>query len=343
LRIFEDIGNAFNSPLSTVELLEVVAESLVQQLELKACHFRLLSRDLKVLEHVAAYGLSETFLSKGPVDAERSVAQALAGKTVMIHDCATDSRIQYPEECRNEGLVSLLTVPVRTRGQVIGVMRLFTGERRDFTPQELEIIDVAANFCASAIVHSMFHDILEHVTQAIRSSLDLQQVLASIARVVSEDLRCRGCTIQLCDSTAEHLELRAAYGLSPSLLDKIRQTPAPQAFQALDGECAAVLEARHETSLPYVEEFVRDGVSSMLYVPLMIRDRPMGVLCVYTHLPYEFSEDEIYLLSSIGEQCALAIRNAQMYQTIKLRYEDVVDEFQQWFEHYCVFPARKEV
>jgi hypothetical protein len=46
-------------------------------------------------------------------------------------------------------------------------------------------------------------------------------------------------------------------------------------------------------------------------------------------------------MTALGEQCALSIRNAQMYHTIKRRYADVVDEFQQWFEHYETYPVRK--
>jgi len=50
----------------------------------------------------------------------------------------------------------------------------------------------------------------------------------------------------------------------------------------------------------------------------------------------------MHLIQAIGEQCALAIRNAQMYAAIKRRYDVVVDEFHQWFEHYCTFPNHPE-
>ena len=56
------------------------------------------------------------------------------------------------------------------------------------------------------------------------------------------------------------------------------------------------------------------------------------MLGLYTHHPYQFSEDELFFLRSIGDQCALAIRNAQMYATIKNRYENLTEEFQMWFD-----------
>jgi GAF domain-containing protein len=66
--------------------------------------------------------------------------------------------------------------------------------------------------------------------------------------------------------------------------------------------------------------------------------RPIGVLTVYTHNPCTFSEKEEELVIALGELCALAIPNSKVYQTIKRRYEDVVDEVQQWFEHSQTFP-----
>jgi len=335
--VFRVIGEAFNSPSHTTELLQSAAKSLVDEFNLKACHFRLVSRDQKILEDVASYGLSEKFLSKGPVDAERSVTEALQGQVVYVADCSQDSRIQYPMEHAEEGIVSLLTLPLSARGQVLGVMRLSTKEVREFSPDELEFFKVAALFCTSAILHSMFNRIIEHVTQAIRSSLDLSHVLDSIVEVVTEDLRARGCTIQLC-AGGERLETRASFGLSPAFLDKINEDPGAAAREALGGTVVAIHEARNDPRFSHFAEVMRENIASMLYVPLLERGTTIGVMCLYTHHPYQFSDDEKYLFTSLGEQCALAIQNAKMYDALKRRYENVVDEFHVWFEHFYSHP-----
>jgi GAF domain-containing protein len=337
--VFQAIGDCFNKQAEVKETLEAAAQALVGEFNLKACHFRLLSRDLRILEDVASYGLSEKFLAKGPVDAEKSVAEALEGHVVMIDDCASDPRIQYPTEFAEEGIVSLLTIPLETRGQVIGVMRLSTPERRVFTVDELAFFSVAALFCTSAVVHAMFHQILEHVTDTIRSSLDLEEVLNSIAKVVVEDLRSKGCTIRLLDSSGESLDLCAAYGLSARYLEKASADPGQGVWKAMEGRCVSILDARTDDRVRHHEEVIHEKIGSMLFVPLMIRNKAIGVLSVYTHRQYQFSEDEIELMEAIGGQCALAIRNAQMYAAIKRRYDSVVDEFHQWFEHYYTYPT----
>jgi len=338
-RVFAVMGDGLNSQIDTVELLENTAEALVDQFNLKACHFRLLSRDQKILEHVASHGLSDRFLSKGPVDAERSVAEALEGKMVMVKDCSADERIQYPKEFAKEGIASVLTVPLATRGQVIGVMRLATAEPRDFSDEELDFFRTASLFCTSAIIHSLFHEILENVNAAISGSLDLNAVLDAIVEVVTDKLRAKGCSIRLLDAKGKHLEMRASRGLSREYIETASANPGQAVADALKGQCVAVLDAWSDPSIRHHDKMRQEKISSILFVPVKCRDTPLGVLSLYTHHPYEFSDDEIQMMKSIGGQCAMAIRNAQMYAALKSRYDTVTDDFQQWFEHYCVYPA----
>ncbi len=288
VRVFEEVGEAFNSTLGTEEKLEKVARAIVEHLKIKACHFRVLSRDQRNLEHLASFGLSQQFLDKGPVDAEKSVAEALEGHLVMVEDCADDPRIQFPKEHIAEGIVSVLTVPLSARGNVIGVMRLATGEKRSFSDQELTAIRTLASFSTTAITQSMFYDILGEVNSAIRSSLDLTEVLESTVRVVCENLRVRGTTIRLLDRK-KNLELRAAYGLSQRYLETASTDPGDAVAESLEGNCVAIVDARTDPRIRHHEEMERENISSVLFVPLMSRKEAIGVLSVYTHNPYHFS------------------------------------------------------
>jgi GAF domain-containing protein len=339
-QVFAVMGDGLNSQVDTVELLESTAMALVDQFNLKACHFRLLSRDQKVLEDVASHGLSDRFLAKGPVDAERSVSEALDGKIVMVKDCTADPRIQYPDEFALEGIASMLTVPLATRGQVIGVMRLASAKPREFSEEEIDFFRVAAVFCTSAIIHSLFHDILESVNEAISGSLDLNSVLEAIVEVVTDKLRAKGCSIRLLDAQGKHLEMRASRGLSREYIQTASARPGQGVADALKGKCVSVLDAWSDPRIRHHDKMKIEKISSILFVPVMCRETPLGVLSLYTHKPYEFSDDEIQMMKAIGGQCALAIRNAQMYAALKSRYDTVTDDFQRWFEHYCVYPSQ---
>jgi GAF domain-containing protein len=339
--VFRVIGDALNLKLDTPVMLEMAAQALVDQFDLKAVHFRLLGRDQRNLEDVASYGLSQRFLDKGPVDAERSISEAMQGHVVAIKDCATDPRIQYPRECAEEGLKSVLTVPLETRGQVIGVMRVFTGERREFRSDEVELFKVAAVFCSSAIIDCMFHKILRHVTESIRSTLELPEVLDTIVTVVSEDLRAKGCAIHLVDDATSKLEIRAANGLARAFVESLVDAfSSDVAHEVLTGRSVAIYDARSDDQVEAQDLMRAEGVASILLTPLLRRQNVIGVMSLFTFRPYVFSAEEKQLMEAIGEQCSLAIDNAKMFAALKRRYDSLVDDFNLWFEHTQGVPDR---
>jgi GAF domain-containing protein len=332
--VFSAIGDALSQRVETATMLEAAARAIVCEFDLKACHFRVISRDRRTLDSTASYGLSEKFLAKGPVDTDKSVTAALAGEVVWVADCATDPRVQYPAALAEEGIASMLTVPLETRGQVIGVMRLSTATRREFSEDEIELFKVAALFCAGAIVDRMFRQILGHVTASTRSLLQLDEALNAIVAVVCEDLRARGCAIMLAEAGSSSFEPKAAYGIGPGFVGQMSELFSEEAVTAVrGGECVAILDGRSDQRIRRPRDLAREGVSSILLVPLMIRGRAIGALIVFTHLPYRFSVDEQQLMTAIGEQCSLAIDNAMMFAALKRRYDALVDDFQIWFEH----------
>ncbi len=339
-RVFQAIGEALNAPLSGIQILERTAAAMVTELGLKSCHFQLLSRDGRLLEQVASAGLSREFLDKGPVEAERSTNEALQGKVVAVADAPSDDRVQYREAFAREGIASMLTVPLATRGQVIGVMRVATAEKHVFSPEEVEFHTVAALLCTSAVTHAMFHSILHRVTDAVRSSLELDEVLSTIVRAVTEELRTRGCSIRLLDARGQRLELRASFGLSDRYLERASAQPGPGVKRALEGEPVAILDATTDPLVSHHDEVVREGIASMLVLPLTVHGQVIGVLSLYTNRRYEFSGDETDLMLAIAEECALAIRNAQMFAAVKRQYETIVGDFHQWFDHHHTGPAR---
>jgi len=218
------------------------------------------------------------------------------------------------------------------------VMRLTSAKTREFSSGEISFFEIVATFCAGAIIHSMFYRILGNVTEAISSALDLKEVLDAIVRTVTENLRSRACSIRLLDTKSGHLEMSASYGLSQGYIDQIADKTGKGVHEALEGQCVMILDARKDPLILHRDAMNSEKIASILFVPMTTRKDTIGVLSLYTNNVYEFSDDEKKLMSAIGDQCALAIRNAQMYSEIEKRYKNVVDEFQQWFEHFHSHP-----
>jgi GAF domain-containing protein len=149
--VFNTIGGALNEQLDAPRVLQLVAETLSEQFDLYGCQFRLLSRDQRILESVAFHGVSRKFLDKGPVDAERSVVESLEGRTVMILDCKSDPRIQYPKAAKKEGIASILSVPIMLGDDAIGAIRVYTADKWEFTLENVNFVQALAQIAGILI------------------------------------------------------------------------------------------------------------------------------------------------------------------------------------------------
>jgi len=78
----------------------------------------LLTPDRKLLLHTAAYGLSDWYVRKGPVSADKSISEALEGKSVAVLDATEDERIQYREQVKKEEIVSILSTPMMLKEEI---------------------------------------------------------------------------------------------------------------------------------------------------------------------------------------------------------------------------------
>ncbi len=330
LRVFHAIADTLNSPLETAEMLRFVSKSIVDNLSVKGCEFFQLSRDQRQLENIAFFDLNENFALSGPLNVAGILEEVLHGDTVSVSDCGSDPRVCKLPLYSAEGVKSLLLVPLTTRSQVIGSMHITTAEEKAFSSDELTVIHTIAALCTSVIQRWMFQKILHDVSETAPLHLDIKDVLNQIVKVIAEDLRAKGCLIRLLDPDTQRLELWASYGLSQAYLDKGPRDAGKAKAETLEGRCVAVHDATQY--LQYPEEARREGIASLLSVPLLVHGRSIGVLRIYTHKPYEFSTDEISLIRMVGEQCALLIHSARLYCYIKERYETLMVDFQNWFD-----------
>ncbi len=128
-----EIAAAVNSAGTPESVLRSIVESVAKALETKGCSLMLLTPDRKLLFHTAAHGLSDWYLRKGPVSADTSISEVLEGRPVSVVDATEDDRSQYRKQAKQEGIASILSVPILLREEVVGVMRVCTAESHEFT------------------------------------------------------------------------------------------------------------------------------------------------------------------------------------------------------------------
>ena len=176
-QVFFEAVKRISSSLSTDEVLKAIVESTARAVNAKGSSLLLLSPDKKQLVHSATYGLSDWFVKKGPLSAEKSLAQALEGKPTQVLNAAEDKNVQYRWHMKKEGIASILAVPVVFENEVIGMMRVYTAEPRQFSEEETGFVEGVASLGALALQKARRHEVVSN---------DLQQCNIDLSRLANE-------------------------------------------------------------------------------------------------------------------------------------------------------------
>ncbi|ETR74657.1 MAG: GGDEF domain family protein [Candidatus Magnetoglobus multicellularis str. Araruama] len=143
-RLFLDLTTSMNSTLDINSILHILTAEVCEAYLFKGALIRLHNKEKDILERVASYGLSEQFLNKGPVSA-KILEQCIKGETIIIGDVTKDDRVQYPDCMVQEGISSMLTVPIQSKNEIMGIMNFYSGIQRKFPEQMILMLRALAN------------------------------------------------------------------------------------------------------------------------------------------------------------------------------------------------------
>ena len=157
---------------------------------------------------------------------------------------------------------------------------------------------------------------LFNISTMLSGTRGLQHILDRITRAVAEAMRVKSCSLRLLDEHRDELVIKSVYGLSEQYLKKGPVTVAASAIDraAMAGQAVYIRDMGADERVIYPQEAQREGIVSSMVVGMVFKDRPIGVLRVYTAQIHEFSETEKKLLESIASQAAVAIENARLQE-----------------------------
>lgn len=180
-KLFYETAQTILSSSSLQVTLDTLVERSVAALKVKGGSLRLVNEQSHQLEQVASCGLSERYLSKGSLSSDQSVPAVLGGEVVCIQDAYSDPRIQYRDELRAEGINTMLSLPLEASGTAIGVLRLYSAERRDFCAEEIELVAAMAELGGLAIVNAKLYE-----AEGVKLSTLLRDVGVELSTAVVE-------------------------------------------------------------------------------------------------------------------------------------------------------------
>ena len=334
LSLLYQVGNIIHSTLEPEKALGLILEQAVGLMRASSGSMVLINPTTDLLGIHASKGLPrEAAELKLRVGQGITGWVARTGKPARVGDVKRDPRyVQVRADVHSE-----LAVPLEVNGEVRGVLNVDANRPEAFSAADQELLEGLATQAAKVIHNTWLYEQLRlkarlfeslaSVSQAINSTLNLDDALSVITREACTLMQARMSSLMLLDQSGEWLDLRANCGASEAYIQKPRLTLE----ESLLG---IVVRRKKPLQVPNVQDSTRyqnvpvarrDGLVALLSVPLLFSGEAIGALNVYTDKPYSFSNEEVRILSSLAELSAIAIEKARLYE----RVVDVEEQLRQ--------------
>ncbi|MBU2009621.1 MAG: GAF domain-containing sensor histidine kinase [Chloroflexi bacterium] len=173
------------------------------------------------------------------------------------------------------------------------------------------------------------HKALYEIASAVNSTLEVRGVLQSIVESVTKAVGAKGCAVLLLTAERGQLTHSADYGLSREYVQKgpVQRTHILTEFA--DGKNVSMVDVSADARVEYREEAIREGIVSMLSVPMMLGEELAGVLRIYASESRSHSAEEIDFLRAAANLGALALDRAGTHEAIAKANELLIQEAQE--------------
>ncbi len=326
-----DLGRQVTSVLDLDELLARIPQLSGRLIDFRAFAVYLVTERSGELRIAYSVGYPENVahslrLSPGQALVGAAVAE---GQPVLVNDVTRDPR--YVEAV--PGTRAELVVPLRRKGRVIGALNLLSDRPGRFTEDDVGVLRQFGTHISVAIENARLFErqreyaatleTLAEIGHEFSSILDLDQLLTRIAQLTKRIIDYRTFGILLLDPHTLVLDMKLAvkYG-------EVENLPRVKLGEGIVGHAAlhkqAVLAPDVRNDPRYINAVA--DVRSELAIPLLLKDRCIGVFDLESPELDAFDNDDVEVLTLLASQAAVAIENARLYETIRANEERLEKE-----------------
>ena len=329
-------------------VFESVAESSVRLCE--ADHAVVFRFDGELLRVVAGFNTAPGFMKwieQNPIHPGRhsgAARAALERRTIHIPDVLADPEYSYGAK-NVEAIRTILGVPILKGDDLLGVIMIFRLEVKAFAEKQIALVETFADQAAIAIENvRLFEEVqnstrelsksvdelhaLGEVSQAVNSTLDLENVLSTIVAKAVQLSGTDAGAIYVFDEMQREFHLRATYGMDQALINALASQhiglDEPNVALAFaQSEPTQVADLRQEASSELNEITLRAGYRARLVAPLTRGGDVVGILVVRRRTAGQFEKGIVDLIKTFAAQSALAIQNARLFESVESRTREL--------------------
>jgi PAS domain S-box-containing protein len=339
LAVLHAIAATASRSLELDTILQDVLKHVLETMKLEAGLIVLINEQTATVRLAAHRGLSAATLEEiGDID-PNSVALGDPAEQLdaplIIEDVAVAPPLAQIA-MRAEGLQSCVSIPLQAKGRLLGVINAFSQGPSPFCPADALLLSAIGDQVGVAIenaqlfaeVHRRVDELvfLNEVSQILSSTLKLEQVLTILMDQTATMLDAEAGSVSLLDEESGELVFMVAAGPKAHEIKGLKLPPGQgiAGWSAQEGQPVLVPDVSKDARwYGQVDQETGFVTRSLLCVPLISKDRVVGVVQVLNKRTGTFSEYDLSLLSSLTTVAATALENAQLYEKIRAFNEEL--------------------
>jgi signal transduction histidine kinase/putative methionine-R-sulfoxide reductase with GAF domain len=319
------------SQLELAAVLEAISRAVTTLIGSTGCAIGLLDEQHRRVVHVAAQGVRSEAWSGLSVAVGEGIIGGCAegGHAIRVDDVRGDPRSARRDVDEQEGIASMLCVPLAVKGTLIGVISAVSPEAAAFTARHQQILEAFAEQAGIAIHNArLFEESLRRAREtralleagrAVTASLDVEETIRVIMEEARSVLGVESCGIMRVDPVSGDLVSVASLDLPTTMVARIRLRPgegiAGRAFS--ERRVLQSPDLLDDARVKFVQLPQAAGLRSMLSAPLRVGQAAIGAISVFRRDVHRFSPAEEELLLALADQAAIALEHARLYEQLE--------------------------
>ena len=329
IHILHRISESISSTLELPIVLEQIVEVVVEVTKADACLLYLLSENKEDLILRASKNPHPRLIGRISIGLGEGITGWVAREKVPVvvpRHASDDARFKFFHRLPEDRYQAFVSVPIISKGEIIGVINVQHKRSKRYTEERLALLLAIANQVGGAIANARLFDemrekarrleTLSQVSETVASDRLIEDVLQLIVTMTAQLMNSKICSIMLVDQNTGELRISATQSLS----DAYRRKPPLKVGQSMSGRAVQeqrpvyVPDVTAEGGYFYRDLAKREGLHSLLSVPMLIKNTVIGVVNVYTSTHHLFSEEEVKTLQVIANQSAVAIEHTRLLE-----------------------------
>ncbi len=337
LLALQRINGVSNSAMDLDQTLEIIAQVVAEELHVDLCSIFFYDDLQRVLTLRATNGPRPLGGMHFTLRLGEGYSGWVAdkGRPLLVQNALSDPNFSTEARAYNIDYHGLMALPIIFFGnaeRLIGVISVQSNEPRDFTRDEISFVEVVAGIIAINIENGRLYEqtdeqlrrkvhelaTIHRVSSIIASTLNLDEVLQIITtQAVHLSGAERSCIFEL-DPDRRRLRVLAHYGLNTDLVSRMHigvgQCCAGRSVQT--GRPSMAVDCFHADEHCFInsDPFVSSEIHSVLCVPLKVKQKILGCICIYSSHRHLLSPEQMQLVITFANEAAIAIDNARLYE-----------------------------